>query len=265
MLKNKIEDFFKTKDLKKAISKAIENDKTSEVFKFELDEKSYWIKRARPSDSSFFHRVFYSLFKMKGMMPAQKKTKEETVYFEVNKLIYFKSLNIPVPEVVACNKEFFVIEDSGTTIRDYVKKTNLTDTQLNEVLGKTVQLIATIHNKSQYHGGSQIRNYTIKDGMIFAIDFEDSFSDKHELKQLQYRDFFLFLVSLSELKREIDYSKIINIYKELTNNTTIDKELKTIALRLNFLVKLIEFKPLRKYLSKDVIYNYNLVKALQNL
>jgi tRNA A-37 threonylcarbamoyl transferase component Bud32 len=261
-----ISPFFKNKKLEKKVLETVSTNK-GEVIKldYKKGKKRVWIKRGRESKSNLLHKSAYFITRIKGLMPVEAKTKEKALKHEVEKLQKLRELGIRVPKVLGCKDDYFVLEDTGITLKEYLKNPDIDSETLHKTLMKCVKLLAKIHNASFYHAGPQIKNYTIKNNKIYAIDFEDSFDDKYDLKELQFRDFFLFLVSLTEVNKEIDYRKIIEVYKRKTNNQTIDQELKSIALKLNFLVKLVEFKPLQKYLDDDVMYNYKLFKILQEL
>ncbi|XOB61116.1 hypothetical protein ACMC56_10920 [Campylobacterota bacterium DY0563] len=256
--------FFKSKELEEKILNIIENNKEF-ILHIEHDNKFYWLKRSSKSDSSLIHKLIYKTTKAKGLMPVVPSEKESVLYHEVTKLQRLKKKNINVPEVVACQKDFLVLEDKGVNLRKYIRHTQLETSKVEELIKKTVNVLAQIHNANEYHAGSQIKNYTLQDDLISAIDFEDKFSNDISLHDIQFRDFFLFLVSLSDLKKELDYKEIINIYKKLTKNETIDKELKVVANKFNFLAKIIETKFIYNKVSKDVINNYKLIRTLQEL
>ena len=255
--------FFNTIELENIVEDVIKNNK-QDVIQAKFDNNIIWIKRPRESKSNLLHKLSYSITKIKGLMPVESKTKDEALYKEVSKLKRLKEKNINVPKVLACREDLFVLEDTGTTIKSYLKSDSINSETLESTLEKTVKTLSLIHNNNEYHAGPQIKNYTIKNDIISAIDFEDSFNENINLKDIQFRDFFLFLVSLTELNKEVNYKEIINIYQKETNNPTVDKELKDIALKLNFLIKIVENKFLNKLFSKDVINNYNLFKTLQN-
>ncbi|GAB1464772.1 hypothetical protein MASR2M54_02720 [Aliarcobacter cryaerophilus] len=59
-----------------------------------------------------------------------------------------------------------------------------------------ILVLSKIHNFSQFHGGSQLRNFTFKDDKVFVLDFEESFETDVDIKTLQYRDFLLFCYHL---------------------------------------------------------------------
>ncbi|PLY06076.1 MAG: hypothetical protein C0625_10620 [Arcobacter sp.] len=237
----------------------------SNVLIVDYKDDYVWLKRPRESKSTFLHKLFYNTTRIRGLMPVEDKNKQETLYHEVTKLKRLKGKGINVPEVLGCREDFFVLENTGKCLKNYLKEPFITDTFLENTLESCVDVLSSMHNSSEYHAGPQIKNYTLKEDTVSAIDFEDSFSKNIKLEDIQFRDFFLFLVSLTELNKEINYKEIINIYKKNTKNETIDKELKNIALNINFLTKIVEIEFLNKRFSKDVLNNYTLFKTLQQL
>ncbi|XPS40504.1 hypothetical protein ACN2C3_02195 [Aliarcobacter butzleri] len=115
---------------------------------------------------------------------------------------------------------------------------------------------------------SQIRNFTYKDEKVFVIDFEESFESNTTFETLQFRDFLLFLLSFTKLKKlsfEVNYNYIINRYIELTNNKNVIYKLKNIGKRLNFFIYLSQNSFLKKFLGSDVINFFKLLKILNSL
>lgn len=257
-------EFYLDKELEQRIEEQLKEG-DCEVLKLLYKDDFVWIKQARETKSNNFHKFAYSITKIRGMMPVEDKTKEQTLYYEVSKIKRLKQKGIKVPSIIGCNKKLFALEDTGKDVRSYLSNKEIPIKEVESTIEKCTNILSVMHNADEYHGGPQVKNYTVKDGIISAIDFEDSFSKNVNLKDIKYRDFFLFLVSLAELRREVNYKEVIEIYKKNTNNLTIDKELKKVAWNLNFLVKIVEIEFLKKKFSKDVIYNYNLIKALQQL
>lgn len=257
-------EFYFDKQLESSIYDLIK-EKKSKVLKIDHGDSFVWLKRSRATKSNLLLKVMSSICDIKGLMSVESKTKEEALCYEVSKLQYFKRSGIPVPEVIGCNKEFFALENTGRNIRSYLRDENVSNIESENTIEKCLNILSSMHNMGEYHAGSQVKNYTIKDDTVSAIDFEDSFSNSMNINDIQYRDIFLFLVSLTDLKREINYKEIIDIYKSNTNNKTIDQELKKSAWKLNFLTKIIEINAINNRVGNDAIYSYNLIKGLQKL
>jgi len=257
--------FFKDEVLEKRIIEIV-NENPKPVLIVDYNDDYVWLKRPKETNSNLFHKIFYFITRIKALAPVSYKTKEEALAFEVTKLQRLKGLGVNVPEVLGCRKDYFVLENTGKCLKNYLKESHISDDLLESILEKCVNVLSDIHNASEYHAGSQIKNYTLsEEGIVSAIDFEDSFSEKNNLEDLQFRDFFLFLFSLTKLKRDINYKKLINLYKKNTKKETINQKLKKIAQNMNFLTKIVEIEFIKKKASNDVIYSYNLIKILQQL
>ena len=256
--------FYFDKELESKAQDLLKENK-SDVFKLTHDNNSVWLKNSRETKSHLPLKITSSIFNIKGLIPVEYKTKKESLCYEVSKLQALKKGGIPVPSVIGCNEQFFILEDTGKNIRSYLKDKNISDVESENTIEKCLNILSSIHNMGNYHAGSQVKNYTIKDNIVTAIDFEDSFPSSVSINDIQYRDIFLFLVSLTGLRRDIDYKEIIEIYKRNTNNKTIDQELKQAAWKLNFLIKIVELDSIYNRASQDTLCSYNLIKGLQQL
>ncbi len=128
---------------------------------------------------------------------------------------------------------------------------------------KLIFELSKIHNFSQFHGGSQLRNFTFKDDKVFVLDFEESFETDVDIKTLQYRDFLLFLLSFIKIKEtnfKIDYEKIINKYCELTNNIEFKQKLIRFSKKLRFFLWIYEKDFIKKRVGSDVKYFLSLYR-----
>ncbi|WP_424598082.1 hypothetical protein [Arcobacter sp.] len=241
---------------------------SSEITSFFYNDKKYWLKKARATKSSLTHKIYYKLFKLELIVPVEEKNAKDALFFETNKLIKFKSLGIEVPSIIFKNDDFFVLEDSGKNINSYIRKRDAKEIDINFYIKESINAISNIHRKNEYHGGAQARNLTYKNQKVYAIDLEDSFDERNiDLKTLQFRDFLLFLLSLTKVraKVEIDYEELINRYIEQTGNTDFKKRLNKLANKIYFFIKLSKVKFIRKRLGNDVLLFFKLFEILYNL
>lgn len=239
-----------------------------DILSFYYEDKKYWLKKARATKSSLSHKIYYKLFKLELIAPVEEKSAKEALVFETNKLIKFKSLGIDVPSIIFKNEEFFVLEDSGKNINSYIRKRDAEEEDINFYIKESINAITNIHIKNEYHGGAQARNLTYKNQKVYAIDLEDSFDERNiDLKTLQFRDFLLFLLSLTKIraKVEIDYENLINKYIEQTGNCDFKKRLNKLAKKIYFFIKLSKVSFIRKRLGNDVILFFKLFDILYNL
>ena len=134
-------------------------------------------------------------------------------------------------------------------------------------INKVINELSKIHNFNEYHGGAQCRNFTYKDGKVSIIDLEDSFSQDTDIKTLQFRDFILFLLSLTKTRAsfELDYNIIIKQYIMLSNNHDFINRLRKLANKISFLIKLSEIKFINNLLGSDIKSFFRLFKILKSL
>lgn len=238
-----------------------------EIFSFDFEGKKYWIKKARATKTNKIQKFFYKIFSFELLIPSLEKTPKDALAFETTKIEKFKKLGINVPNIVYKSEDFFVLEDSGKNLNSFLKK-NIDESKFYYFVENLLIELSKIHNSNEFHGGAQIRNFTYKDEKVFVIDFEESFESNTTLETLQFRDFLLFLLSFTKLKKlsfEVNYNYIINRYIELTKNKNVIYKLKNIAKRLNFFISLSQNSFLKKFLGSDVINFFKLLKILNSL
>ncbi|WP_026803853.1 hypothetical protein [Aliarcobacter lanthieri] len=241
-----------------------------EIFPFIFEEKQYWLKKARATKPNKIQKFFYKFFPFELLIPSLYKTPKEALEFESSKLKEFKTLGINVPNIVYKCEDFFVLEDSGESVYVFLRniEKEIKEEEFYYFVNLMVIELSKIHNLRQFHGGSQMRNFTLKDKKVFILDFEESFYNNIDIKTLQYRDFLLFLLSFTKFKKltfEIDYLKIIKQYNELSKNQDFIPKLKQIRQRLLFIIKIIDLPFIKKFLGSDVIQFFKLFRNLNLL
>ena len=188
--------------------------------------------------------------------------------YEISKLEKFKELGINTPVISYKCEDFFVLEDSGNSVNAYLRSKDISEDRFYFFVDNLIFELSKIHNFSQFHGGSQLRNFTFKDDKVFVLDFEESFETNVDIKTLQYRDFLLFLLSFTKIKEtnfKIDYEKIINKYCELRNNIEFKQKLIRFSKKLQFFLWLYEKDFIKKIVGSDVKYFFEFIQVLRNL
>ncbi|RBQ26228.1 kinase [Arcobacter sp. CECT 9188] len=239
-----------------------------EIFPFIFEEKQYWLKKARATKPNKIQKFFYRFFPFELLIPSLYKTPKEALEFESSKLKKFKSLGINVPNIVYKCEEFFVLEDSGESVYVFLKniEKDIREEEFYYFVNLMIIELSKIHNLGQFHGGSQMRNFTFKDEKVFVLDFEESFYNNIDIKTLQYRDFLLFLLSFTKFKKlsfEIDYLKIIKQYNELSKNKDFILKLKQTRQKILLIIKIGDFPFIKSFLGSDVIQFLKLFKNLR--
>lgn len=235
-----------------------------EVFPIEIDseERQVWVKFGRPTGSNYFYKIGYKLLKFPFLRPVQKKSATQSIQFEANKLqrLYKKALR--VPRVICLEDDYFIMSDTGESISNIIKsKKDKRD--IEPLIWQSVELLSLLHNQNEYHGASQIRNFTVsRTNFVYIIDFEESFEDESNLKALQFRDIFLLLYSLHRQRVELNYLELFTHYTTRSNNQEFLEQMESLYLRFNWLIKFMGVSWVQKRLGSDAKILYNLFKSL---
>ncbi len=240
---------------------------SNEIFSIVYNEEKYWVKKARPTRSTYWHKFFYAFFSFDVLIPSQNKSGKETILHETSKLNLFREKGIHTPHVMYQCDDFFILEDCGESIHSILRTQNLSEQEIYYYLDKVIEELAKIHNHNFFHGGAQTRNFTFKQSKIYAIDLEESFDSNVDVSVLQFRDLLLLLLSFVKIKAnfDLDYKYIIKKYVTLTGKKEILKRLKKLSKKLSFLIKLFEIKWINKLLGSDLKGVLSLFKILKTL
>ncbi len=246
----------------------LNEQKKEEIFSFEFENKKYWLKKARATKSNFIHKLLYKRFSIEVLLPVENKTAKDSLKFETNKIERLMQKGVNTPTIKIKNESFFVLEDSGKMVNSYIRKRDISKEKMYYYIDLMLENLALIHNNHEYHGGPQARNFLYKDGKITAIDFEDSFDDNIDLEVLQFRDFILFLLSLTKTRAsfEIDYNYVIKKYTELVpQNSDFRRKLKSLAQKISFFITLSQNRFFKKVIGRDGQGFFKLFLILKNL
>ena len=240
----------------------------AEIFPIEFENQRYWLKKARQTKPNKIQKFFYRFFPLELLIPSLSKTAFEALQYETSKLEKFRSLGINTPKVVYKCDDFFVLEDCGNSVNAYLRDKNISKEKFYYFVEKLLLELAKIHNQNEFHGGTQIRNFTYKENKVYVIDLEESFSSATDIEILKFRDFLLFILSfvkMKELSFEVDYLFIINRYNELIKSDDLTKKLKNFSKKISFFIWLGEFPFIKKRLGSDVKNFFNLFEILNSL
>ncbi len=227
---------------------------------FYLGEK-LWVKEARKTGSNLLHKFAYQWIKNPLLTPVATKSKIESVQYESSKLKRLHALFLPVPKVITVTNNYFVLEDCGPIIHDLLHQKKLKDP--NTIFDQVIVALSKLHNCGEFHGATQLKNLTYTQGKVHFIDFEESFDAKIPLDQLQFRDLFLFLFSLSKEKADCNYIMLIERYITLSGKKSTKKKFKKLLSQVSALMKIIENKTIWKYLDTDTKSVYHLLQSIK--
>ncbi len=250
-------------DIGVIIQQGLQQNQNEDVFSIVYENKKLWVKKARMTGSRRFHKLVYGIYKHPLIIPVANKDLKQAVAHESSKIQRLYKLGVSVPKVIKTTNEYFILEDCGPTVNDLMHK-QLIDKPM-DLFEKIIIELATLHNLKEFHGSSQIKNFTYTDGQVYFIDFEESFDKKVDIEELQFRDLFLFLLSLSRLDGEFNYEKLLQKYIALTHNEKIIGKFHTLITKVSFLMKLIKNKTIWKFLDNDTKGIYKLLLQLKEI
>lgn len=250
------------KELEKKILSKYET--AGDVFSVEHDGEKVWVKKAKGSGSNIVHHIAYRLMKNPVLTPAKRYSATQSLNHEASKIKAIKQHFEYVPEIIYSNDDFMVMLDSGTDLRSLVKKGEKNESEMKEILNRALELLAALHNLGYYHGGSQIKNFTYKEDALCMIDFEEDF-ESNDIKSLQFRDLFLFLISTTRTSLEIDHKTFIQHYIELTSNEDFIDRFKLLLKQVSFVSKILDNDAILNKMGKDTKSVYRLIKKIEDL
>ena len=250
-------------DLEQAAREAAQAWPKKEVFAFEHGGKRFWLKRARRTGSNLLHHIAWQFSGLPLLTPVKRQSPRTALHHESEKLRRLRKKGIPVPTVLLVSDEFFVMEDTGESFNSAIKNDRLQPTAEN--YGLLFRHLGELHRTGEYHGGSQIRNFTYREGQVSLIDFEENFAENISLETLQFRDLFLLLFSLAKDRHPLDYAAMADLYAETSGNNWAREHLRRLAEKTAPLEKVIAFPPLWRILDKDTKATYRLIGELKKL
>lgn len=253
-------------ELKKYVESNLKVNST-DIFSFNYNNQKYWLKKARETQSSFTHKLYYKLFPFEVLLPVKYKTAEESIVFETTKIESFKQMGICTPNIALKTKEYFVLEDCGKNVNSYIRKRDISKDTMRYFIDKLIDTLVLIHNNNQFHGGAQARNFIYNNGTIYVIDLEDSFENDIDLKLLQFRDLVLLLLSFTKTRAsfDFDYKYVIDTYVQKSKNKDFEHRLYLMSKKLSWLISVSDLKVVNRFLGRDVKGFFNFLKALQSL
>lgn len=244
------------------IEEALRAQPDKEIFSVEHAGERYWIKKGRPTGSKGIHALGYRLTGLPFLRPVEKKSAAQAAAFEAAKLQRLHAKGLDVPEVVYSEEGIFAMRDTGEGLAERLKQVDRLTA--DRWLSGVVEVLASLHRAGEYHGASQIRNFTVDDaGKVSVIDFEESFEEGADLRALQFRDLFLLLYSLHRQKNETDYPALLREYMERSGNRDFAEELAALYRRFRPLAALVAIEGVRRRLGSDAEILHRLFESLR--
>lgn len=185
-------------------------DAGAQVFAHRVDGRTVYVKKRRPNKNpmgwiaqKMLHRLTDNLLVAPPCRPVG-----DNVLFESGVLRRLAEHGVPTPDVLHVDADYFVMSDVGKTLESVLRDE---PEKRGAYIAKAVWELRRLHDKGFAHGASQIKNLTVKDGIIHFIDFEENIPEMH-VKKFQLRDLFLFLLSLERQGHDPDLGAICSMY-----------------------------------------------------
>jgi tRNA A-37 threonylcarbamoyl transferase component Bud32 len=115
--------------------------------------------------------------------------------YEAGRLKRLAADGVRVPRVALLTPEFFVLEHCGAIVEAHLA--NWPPATWRRELPRLASELGEFHRAGHWHGGAQIKNITLRDGVSYRIDFEEDFGEFLPLPVTQAADLVLFLNSIS--------------------------------------------------------------------
>ncbi len=115
--------------------------------------------------------------------------------FEANRLKSLSAAGVRVPRVAVVTPKYFVLDYCGIVVASLLEKWSSEEWRTQ--LPRFASELGEFHKAGHWHGGAQIKNITMQDGISYRIDFEENFGEFLPLTVTQAADLALFLNSVS--------------------------------------------------------------------
>lgn len=115
--------------------------------------------------------------------------------YEAQRLEALAAAGAHVPPVAHKTADYLLLEHRGTVVASLLEKWSA-ETWRTE-LPRMAHELGAFHAAGLWHGGAQIKNVTLQDGIFTRIDFEENFGEFLPLPVVQANDLLLFLNSIS--------------------------------------------------------------------
>ncbi len=186
------------------------------VFKYDINGKIVYVKKRERNKRHFGHilqNIIYKITKNPMLIPTVLSKNENEVLFETEKMLKLKNDEVNIPDILFSCEDYFVMSDTGESLKEHIKSHI---EKKNYYVEKALEELCRLHYKNNAHGGSQIRNFTIKNEKISLIDFEEKIPEKY-IEEFKIRDILVFILSLQKAGFDPDIKKICEIYEEKTS------------------------------------------------
>ena len=174
-------------EFKEYVNQLVIAHRDERIYPFQYEGKKFWLKQPE---------------KLKGIWLLLKPRPKQSFKNELQTLLNLSEKNASVPTVFYHDENFFVLEDAGATVSQWLYDKKIDDQQKFSIIYDACLALIDLHTKNLVHGRPAIRDITWDEGKITFLDFESRSSSQNQ-NWLIVRDMLFFFDSLC---REEDIS-----------------------------------------------------------
>lgn len=229
-------------------------------------QQTFWIKQSQQTRFRVWHWLSAAAA-VATRNPLLKPTVEtggpEALKAESERLKRLAALGISVPQVVAEGNGWFMLNDIGRPLSDWLRDANVSREDKRKIVRCASEHLALLHSQGLWHGRPAFRDMAF-DGESFGfLDFEEDPARTLTPAQCLMRDALLYMHSLHRYldnDREL-IEEGIEHYRKLAPKSIFLNACE-FAKSLWFIYGLLSV--LQRYLGKDAKYAYQTLKTLRN-
>ncbi|WP_118781428.1 hypothetical protein [Haemophilus haemolyticus] len=174
-------------EFKEYVNQLVIAHRDERIYPFQYGGKKFWLKQPE---------------KLKGIWLLLKPYPKQSFKNELQTLLNLVEKNAPVPIVPYHDEDFFVLEDAGATVSQWLCDKKVDNQQKFSIIYDACLALIDLHTKNLVHGRPAIRDITWDKGKVTFLDFESRSSSQNQ-NWLIVRDMLFFFNSLC---REEDIS-----------------------------------------------------------
>jgi tRNA A-37 threonylcarbamoyl transferase component Bud32 len=173
---------------------------TERIEKITTEQGAYWLKKAAPARGIFRYyalNLFSWLLRLPLLKAVPQPGGKEAIANEVRRLKSLRATGVLVPEVLAYDDDWLLIEHIGASIVKTLKQQSTDQKTRQQLFSQCLNAIKNLHQQQQYLSQGFVRNMLLDEASndIAFIDFEDDPLAVMTLPEAQARDLLLLVNS----------------------------------------------------------------------
>lgn len=190
------------------------------VQSYNINHQKVWLKKAAQRHSTWIYlplQWFSKLLGLSMLAPVPNRGGNDAIACEVNRIQSLKKLGIHVPDILASQKNAFLLKDAspnGEPVIQLEHALYIQSTTENRLalFQKAVDAIENIHLKNSYLSEAFARNILVDTEQHFSfIDFETDPGQYLSLEDCHTRDWLCFIFSTSHRFEEHELDQVAGL------------------------------------------------------